>query len=145
MPCSWLDRTLLLQLAGLLNFQVLLTTLIVLQSNEFFVTYPVPFTWVSLTTVPFQDFTLRGYYNADYAGNHDDMKSCTWYLFRLANGAIAWCSKRQGCTTDFTIGVEFVPMVESVKETIWLWRLLHNLGFPPRLLTPIFSDNQGAI
>ena len=36
-------------------------------------------------------------------------------------------------------------MAEPVKETIWLCRFLHTLGFPSRLPTPIFSDNQGAI
>ena len=36
-------------------------------------------------------------------------------------------------------------MAESVKEAIWLRCLLHNLGFPYKLPTWIFSDNQGAI
>ena len=91
------------------------------------------------------DLNLRGYCNADYAGDHDDRKSRTGYLFLLANGAVAWCSKRQGCTTDSTTEVEFVAMAESVKEAIWLHRLLQSLGFPSQVPTPIFSDNQGAI
>ena len=49
-----------------------------------------------------QDFTLCGYCDADYAGDHDDRKSHIGYIFLLANGAIAWCSKRQGCTADST-------------------------------------------
>lgn len=36
-------------------------------------------------------------------------------------------------------------MDESVKEAIWLRRLLHSLGFPPCIPTTIFSNNQGAI
>ena len=36
-------------------------------------------------------------------------------------------------------------MAESVKEAIWLRRLLHSLGFSSPDPTPIFSDNQGAI
>ena len=36
-------------------------------------------------------------------------------------------------------------MAESVKEAVWLRRLLHSLGFPSRHPTSIFSDNQGAI
>ena len=91
------------------------------------------------------DLALRGYCDADYAGDHDDRKSRTGYLFLLANGAIAWCSKRQGCTADSTTEAEFVAMAESVKEAIWLRRLLHSLGFPSKVPTPIFSDNQGAI
>ena len=91
------------------------------------------------------DLALRGYCDADYAGDHDDRKSRTGYLFLLANGAVAWCSKRQGCTADSTTEAEFVAMAESVKEAIWLRRLLHSLGFPFKVPTPIFSDNQGAI
>jgi hypothetical protein len=91
------------------------------------------------------DLTLRGYCDADYAGDLDDRKSRTGYLFLLANGAVAWCSKRQGCTADSTTEAEFVAMAESVKEAIWLRRLLQSLGFSPSQPTSIFSDNQGAI
>lgn len=91
------------------------------------------------------DLTLRGYCDADYAGDHDDRKSRTCYLFLLANGVVAWCSKRQGCTADSTTEAKFVAMAESVKEAIWLRRLLHSLGFPSSIPTSIFSDNQGAI
>lgn len=91
------------------------------------------------------DLTLQGYCDADYAGDHDDRKSRTGYLFLLANGAIVWCSKRQGCTADSTTEAEFVAMDESVKEAIWLRRLLHSLGFPSSQPTQILSVNQGAI
>jgi hypothetical protein len=91
------------------------------------------------------DLILRGYCDADYAGDYDDRKSRTGYLFILAQGAIAWCSKRQGCTADSTTEAKFVAMAESVKEAIWLRRLLHSLGFPSSDPTPIYSDNQGAI
>ena len=91
------------------------------------------------------DLSLRGYCDADYAGNHDDSKSRTGYLFLIANGAVAWCSKRQGCTANSTTEAEFVAMAESVKEAIWLHRLLHSLGFSSQNPTSIFSDNQGTI
>ena len=91
------------------------------------------------------DLTIRGYCDADYADDHDDRKSRAGYLFLLANGSIAWCSKREGCTADSTTEAEFVAMAESVKEAIWLRCLLHSLGFPSQAPTPIFSDNQGAL
>lgn len=46
--------------------------------------------------------------DADYAGDHDDRKSRTGYLFLLAHGVVAWWSKRQGCTADSTTEAEFV-------------------------------------
>lgn len=64
------------------------------------------------------DFHLRGYCDADYASDHDDRKSRTGYIFLLVNGAVAWCSKRQGCTPDSTTEAKFVALAESVKEAI---------------------------
>ena len=95
------------------------------------------------STLP--DLSFRGFCDANYAGDHDDRKSRTGYLFLLANGAVARCSKRQGCTADSTTQAEFVAMSESVKEAIWLRRLIQSLDFPSHAPTPIFSDNQGAI
>lgn len=64
------------------------------------------------------NFSPKGYCDADYAGNHDDRKSRTSYLFTLANGAMAWCGKRQTCSADSTKKAEFVVLAESVMETI---------------------------
>lgn len=36
-------------------------------------------------------------------------------------------------------------MAESVKEALWLRRLLHSLGVRSSAPTPVYSDNQGAI
>ena len=138
-------QILLLPSTELPSLPVTPITLSRLQLKEFFITILVSFTWAFPTSYGSpQDFTLRGYCDVDYAGDHDDRKSRTRYLFLLENGAIAWCSKRQGCIADSTIEVEFSALAESVKEAIWL-RHLHILGFPSRIPTPIFFDNQGAI
>lgn len=44
-----------------------------------------------------------------------------------------------------TTKVEFVAMAVSVKEEIWLRRLLQSLGFPQQAPMIIFSDRQGVI
>ncbi|KAE8705491.1 PLAC8 family protein [Hibiscus syriacus] len=38
---------------------------------------------------------LVGYYDADYAGDHDTRRSTTGYVFKLGSVTISWCSKRQ--------------------------------------------------
>ena len=91
------------------------------------------------------NLTLQGFCDVDYAGDYDDNKSKVDYIFLSANGAIAWCSKRQGCIADSTTEAEFVAMAKFVKEAIWLRRFLHSLGFPSSIPTPIFSGNQRAI
>ena len=40
---------------------------------------------------------------------------------------------------------EPVAMAQSVKESMWLCRLLNNLGMIQVLLIHIYSDNQAAI
>jgi hypothetical protein len=35
---------------------------------------------------------IKGYSDADYAGNKDDKKSMTGYVFTLVGGAISWRS-----------------------------------------------------
>jgi hypothetical protein len=92
-----------------------------------------------------QDFALHGYFDPHYAGDHDNRKSCTSYSFILAKGVVAWCSKQQSCIANLIIEAEFVGMAKSIKETIWLCHLLHNLGFPQHALTIILFDNQGDI
>ncbi|KAJ8758773.1 hypothetical protein K2173_000494 [Erythroxylum novogranatense] len=40
-------------------------------------------------------YKLDGYYDVDYIGDHDTCHSTTSYMFKLGEGAISWCSKRQ--------------------------------------------------
>lgn len=89
--------------------------------------------------------TLVGYTDADYAGDLDDRKSRTGYTYKLANGPISWCSQRQTCTVDSTTESEFVAHSESVKEAIWLHRLLESIGIIQNIPTVIHCDNQSAL
>lgn len=42
---------------------------------------------------------LVGYTDSDYAGDIDDMKSTSGYVFMLGSGAVAWSSKKQPIVT----------------------------------------------
>ena len=42
---------------------------------------------------------VEGYTNSDYAGNMDNQKSTSGYVFSYGGGAISWSSKLQECTT----------------------------------------------
>ncbi|EOX93094.1 T28P6.8 protein, putative [Theobroma cacao] len=41
------------------------------------------------------DFKLMGYCGSDFAGDLDDRKSTTDFVFFYGNNAISWCSKKQ--------------------------------------------------
>jgi hypothetical protein len=48
-----------------------------------------------LTYRRYDSLEIRGYSDADYAGDQDDRKSTSGYVFTLAGGAISWRSCKQ--------------------------------------------------
>jgi ribonuclease HI len=89
---------------------------------------------------------VHAYTDADWAGDSDNRRSTTGYVFRLGNGAISWNSRRQPTVALSSTEAEYMALTEAAKEAIWLKKLLSKLGYYS-LKNPfhIFSDNQGAI
>ena len=56
---------------------------------------------------------IRGYLDADYAGDKDDRKSTTGYVFTLAGGAISWRSAKQSIVASSTVYAEFIACYEA--------------------------------
>ncbi|GAA0166349.1 hypothetical protein LIER_40172 [Lithospermum erythrorhizon] len=48
------------------------------------------------------------YTDSDYAGDHEDRKSTSGYVFMMSSGAIAWSSRKQPIVTLSTTEAEFV-------------------------------------
>ncbi|XP_046844921.1 secreted RxLR effector protein 161-like [Xenia sp. Carnegie-2017] len=88
---------------------------------------------------------LHGYSDADYAGNLDDRRSTSGYVFKLANSTISWSSKKQSTVARSTTEAEYVALSQATQEVIWLRRLLSDLGSKPVSPTTVHEDNQGAI
>ncbi|XP_035840358.1 secreted RxLR effector protein 161-like [Helianthus annuus] len=53
---------------------------------------------------------LVGYSNSDYAGNIDDSKSTSRYIFNLGSGAIAWQSKKQKVVALSSTEPEYIAL-----------------------------------
>ncbi|MCI05030.1 hypothetical protein A2U01_0026079, partial [Trifolium medium] len=51
---------------------------------------------------------LQGWTDSDYAGDLDDRKSTSGYVFAYGYGPISWPSKKQAIVTLSTIEAEFV-------------------------------------
>ena len=83
-----------------------------------------------------------GYSDADWAGDHDDRKSMSGYIFKSASGAISWRSKKQDCVAA---EAEYVALSSATQEAVWLRKLATDLGNPPKESTTIHEDNQSAI
>ena len=86
-----------------------------------------------------------GFSDADWAGDQQDRRSTSGYLFLMAGGPVSWKSKRQGCVALSTAEAEYMALSLAAQETIWIRRLLTELGKKPKGPTVLMEDNQSAI
>ena len=85
------------------------------------------------------------YSDADRAGNKDDRKSTSGYLFQIAGGSVSWQSKKQDTVALSTVEVEYLALSSAAQETMWLRRLNSDLGNVQEGPTIINEDNLSAI
>lgn len=88
---------------------------------------------------------LKGYCDADWAGDLDQRKSTTGYIFTMQKGPISWCSRRQPTVAISTTEAEFMSMTSSIQELIWLKRLLKELAPKASERIVLYCDNNSAI
>ena len=60
---------------------------------------------------------LMAYTDSDYAGDVDDRKSTSGYVFLLNEGAVSWSSKKQSVVALSTIEAEFVAAATCAYVT----------------------------
>jgi hypothetical protein len=87
---------------------------------------------------------LKVFVDADWGAN-ENRQSIGGYIVILAGGAISWSCKKQGSVALSTTEAEYMALVQAAKESIWLQRLLKELGREAENTKTIYEDNQGAI
>lgn len=92
-----------------------------------------------------QPTEIQGYCDADWAGDEDERKSTTGYVFTLQHGAISWCSKRQQTVAISTTEAEFMSMTAAIQESIWLKKLENEIFINSVRIIKLYCDNIGAI
>ena len=70
---------------------------------------------------------ITGYTDSDWAGDKDDRRSTSGYVFLLGGGAISWKSRKQDVVATSSTEAEYVALTEAAKESVWLRRLLIEL------------------
>ncbi|KAI3423627.1 Exocyst subunit Exo70 family protein [Psidium guajava] len=88
---------------------------------------------------------LLGFTDSDYAGDIEDRKSTSGYVFMLGSAAISCSSKKQPIISLSTTEVEFVAATSSACQGIWLRKILGQLHFEHHEATIIFCNNNSAI
>ena len=86
-----------------------------------------------------------GYSDSDWAGDLNDRKSTSGYLFQISGAAISWRSKKQTCVALSTAEAEYIALASASQEAMWLRQLTTDLKSKPTGAIVIFEDNQSAI
>jgi len=88
---------------------------------------------------------LRGYADADWAGDVTTRKSTSGYVFQIGSSTVSWSSKRQSVVALSSTEAEYVALSHATQEATWLRNLLQSMGFDQANPMTIFEDNQGTI
>ena len=93
------------------------------------------------------------YFDSDFAGCRDSMKSTSGYIHLLVGGAISWKSVKQSIIASSTMATEFVACYEASNHGIWLRnfvtgrRIMEGIERPLKLFcgnksTVLYSNNN---
>ena len=88
---------------------------------------------------------FTGYSDADWAGDREDRKSTSGYVFLQSGAAISWASRKQTSVPLSTVEAEYVALSLATQEIVWLRQLLSELGEDVSGPSLLMEDNQGAI
>jgi Reverse transcriptase (RNA-dependent DNA polymerase) len=87
----------------------------------------------------------HGFSDADHAGDRDDRKSITGFMFYIFGSPVSWNSRKQQTVALSTTEAEYMAQTESTKEAVWIRRFLEGMGYVLDEPTVIYGDNQGAM
>ncbi|CAI7793131.1 unnamed protein product [Closterium sp. NIES-53] len=94
------------------------------------------------TTTP----KLIGYVDADHAGDSDNRRSRTGYIYRFEPiGPISWQSSKQELIALSSTEAEYIALCSATKEGLYLRELLEEAKLAQLPSFSLFCDNQSAI
>jgi len=90
------------------------------------------------------NISLQGYVDTDMAGDKDNRRSTTGYVFTIGGTTNSWVSKIQSVVALSTTEAEYVAAKKASKEMIWLQMFMGELHKEHDMST-LDSDSQSAI
>jgi len=82
---------------------------------------------------------------SDYAGNLEDKKSTSSYVFMPSGGAVSWSSKKQLIATLSTTKAKFVAAAACTCQAVWMRRILKQLNHAKDGCTTVICDSSSTI
>ena len=90
-------------------------------------------------------YDLVGYSDSDWAGDIDDRRSTSGYVFTLGTTTLSWKTRKQSTVALSTCEAEYMALVEATKEATYLRMLCKALQIPVREHSTVYCDNQSTI
>src|SRR6202034_1808807 len=87
---------------------------------------------------------IHGFVDADWAGDLDQRRSTSGYVFNLFGGAVSWMSKKQSIVALSTIEAKYMAATHASKEAVWFHILCSSIGLAQGAIR-IDCDSQSAI
>ena len=87
---------------------------------------------------------IMGYVDFSYAGDLYTKRSLTGYIFKVYGNIVSWKSNLQSVVALSTTEAEYIVVIEALKEAMWLWRLVEELGIILEHVK-VFCDSQNAL
>ncbi|CAI7887682.1 unnamed protein product [Closterium sp. NIES-53] len=101
---------------------------------------------IYLNATKYADTIAKRYVDADHAGDPDNTRSRTGYIYRLEPiGPISWQSNKQELIALSSAEAEYIALCSATKEGLYLRELLEEAKLAQLPSFSLFCDNQSAI
>ena len=87
---------------------------------------------------------LKAWRDANWGGEKG-RESVSRRIFTLAGGAVSWSSKKQATVALSSMESEYMALLHTLREQIWLVRLVKEIGYDISNQNVIYGDNPIAI
>lgn len=91
------------------------------------------------------NFMLKGFTDADWAGDETDRRSTSGYCFSMGATVISWCSKKQSTVALSSTEAEYMAATMAAQECVWLKYLMKDIFSQIDYAVSIYCDNESAI
>lgn len=88
---------------------------------------------------------LVGYADSDFAGDKNDRKSTSGFVYKVYGNTVSWSSKKQPTVSLSSTEAEYIALGGAICEGKWLRGLLRELNIDCGGATTIHEDNQSTI